>query len=102
RLSPDGKWQNFRQDFDWDTTIRWKQMVPEAETVRDSRPETERVGPIRRIARPDPYQVTITWQSDAMTKPGTYRIVHYGRLKNNSKVERCVATSRPFEVTGRP
>jgi neutral ceramidase len=94
------KWQVVRGDFDWDTTARWKQMVPETEfkAPKDPRPEAARLGPAPRVARPDPYQVTITWQTDAQSAPGTYRIVHYGRFKRNGKVERFVATSRPFEV----
>jgi neutral ceramidase len=94
-------WQTVLEDFDWGTTVRWKQLVrqTDAKPVKDSRPEATRLGPAPRIARPDPYQVTITWQTDAQTAPGTYRIVHYGRFKRSGKVERFVATSRAFEVT---
>jgi neutral ceramidase len=94
------KWQVVRGDFDWDTTARWKQMVSETglKATKDPRPEAARIGPTPRVAQPDPYQVTITWQTDAQSVPGTYRIVHYGRFKRNGKVERFVAASRPFEV----
>ncbi len=95
-------WEVVREDFDWDTTARWKQMVPEAqpEPATAARPEDRPVGPVRRIPRPEPYQVTVTWQTDAKTEPGTYRIVHYGRFKKGGKVERFVTRSRPFEVKG--
>ncbi len=102
RLGADGKeWRTVREDFDWDTTARWKQMIPEAEAPsHDARPEPQRFAPAPRIARPEPHQVTITWQTDARTPPGTYRIVHYGRFKQQGKVARFVAASRPFEVGG--
>jgi neutral ceramidase len=104
RLIPGSdRWQIVREDFDWDTTVRWKQMGSEtdAKPGKDSPHEGDRMGPVPRIARPDPYQVTITWQTDAQTAPGTYRIVHYGRFKKNGKVERFVATSRPFALKSR-
>jgi neutral ceramidase len=92
-------WQVIREDFDWDTTAHWKQQVHEADkAAKDLRPEPERLGPPPRIARPDPYQVTITWQTDERTPPGTYRIVPYGRFKTNGQVTRFIATSRAFEV----
>jgi neutral ceramidase len=93
-------WQIVREDFDWDKTVRWKQIGSEADgkAGKDSRTERDRLGPVPRVARPDSYQVTITWQTDAQTAPGTYRIVHYGRFKTNGRVERFVAASRPFEV----
>src|SRR5262249_31051561 len=92
-------WQVVREDFDWDTTARWKQMIPDADakTAKDPRPEGERIGPVPRIARPDPYQVTITWQTDEQTAPGTYRIVHFGRFKKDGKVERFQTSCRAFE-----
>jgi neutral ceramidase len=102
RLTPGGDaWQVAREDFDWDTTVRWKQSEPEtgAEPVRDPHRDPARWGPAARVKRPEPYQVTVTWQTDARTAPGTYRIVHHGRFKKGGKVERFEATSRPFEVS---
>jgi neutral ceramidase len=94
-----------RQDFDWDTTARWKQMLSDSEAKpaskesgKDSGAERNRLGPPPRVARPEPFQVTVTWQTDTQTEPGTYRIVHYARFKKDGKVERLVATSRPFEI----
>jgi neutral ceramidase len=94
------EWQVVREDFDWDTTVRWKQILPEAAASAPNgpRPQRPQLGPAPRVARPEPYQVTITWQTDAQTAPGTYRIVHYGRFKKDGKVERFTAASRPFEV----
>jgi neutral ceramidase len=91
-------WQIVREDFDWDTTVRWSQQVHEAEIKGDSGTDSSRLGPAPRVARPDPYKVTITWQTDGQTPPGSYRIVHYGRFKKNGRVEHFVATSRQFEV----
>jgi hypothetical protein len=90
-----------REDFDWDTSARWRQAIPKSDSgpPKDPRPEDARVGPAPRVARPESYQVMIFWQTDAQTAPGTYRIVHFGRFKKNGKVERFVATSRPFEVS---
>ena len=50
------------------------------------------------IARPEPFQVTLTWQTDEKTPAGKYRMVHFGRFKNDGQVVRFVATSRPFEI----
>lgn len=95
-----GTWEAVRADFDWDTTCRWRQLLAEEgpKPRKDSRLEGFRVTPPPRIPRPDPYQVTITWQTDAKTPPGTYRIVHHGRFKKDGKVERFTARSRPFRV----
>jgi neutral ceramidase len=90
-------WRVVRKDFDWDTTARWKQMV-EAGTENTDSQANPPLGPTPRVARPDAYQVSITWQTDAKTAKGTYRIIHYGRFKRNGKVERFVATSRSFTV----
>jgi neutral ceramidase len=101
RLDPaHGEWRPVRADFDWDTTCRWQQLlggsVPKPE--KESPLPGLQIAPATRAHRPDPYQVTITWQTDAATPAGTYRVVHYGRFKKDGKVERFVATSRPFQV----
>ena len=89
-----------RADFDWDTTCRWQQVFGGS----DRKPESDsllpifRIFPAPRILRPEPYQVTITWQTREDTPSGTYRIVHYGRFKRDGTVVRFVAKSRPFQV----
>jgi neutral ceramidase len=100
RASTGDTWKVVRGDFDWDTTARWKQSSGESEptSANDSSPENRPIGPAKRVARPEPYQVTITWQTDAKTQPGTYRIVHFGRFKRDGKVGRFVTTSKQFEV----
>jgi neutral ceramidase len=101
RLVPGSEnWEAVSKDYDWDKTIHWKQIVPETEAkpAKDTSLEATRIGPAPRIARPEPYQVTINWQTDPRAAPGTYRIVHYGRFKKDGKVERFIATSRTFEV----
>jgi neutral ceramidase len=101
RLAPPrGDWQPVRADFDWDTTCRWQQAVagsipkPEKDTALSSL----QIAPVPRVLRPDPYQVTLTWQTDAETPTGTYRIVHFGRFKKDGQVVRFVATSRQFQI----
>lgn len=102
RLDPQtGEWQAVRADFDWDTTCRWQQTLDGS--IRQATPETQlpsrlQIAPARRILRPDPYQVTLTWQTDAETPIGTYRMVHYGRYRKDGAVVRFVAKSRPFRV----
>lgn len=95
-----GTWEAVRADGDWDTTCRWRQLLPkdDPQARKDSRVEAFRIVPPPRIPRPEPYQVTITWQTTAHTAPGTYRIVHHGRYKKEGKVERFTAVSRPFQV----
>lgn len=101
RLDPgSGKWEQVRADFDWDTTCRWRQLRGESDHKpdRDSPLPGLRIAPAPRILRPDPYQVTLTWQTDAETPARTYRLVHYGRFKSGGKVIRFTATSRSFLV----
>jgi neutral ceramidase len=101
RLLPDrGTWEQFRADFDWDTTCRWRQVHggPEPTPRNDSPLPGFRIAPAPRILRPDPYHVLLTWQTDADTPAGTYRIVHYGRFKTGGKVVRFTAMSRSFLV----
>jgi len=99
RNADNNTWQVVREDFDWDTTVRWKQLILDTASKPDSRREGERIGPAPRVARPEPFQVTITWQIPVETPLGIYRIVHYGRFKKDGKVERFLATSRPFEIS---
>jgi neutral ceramidase len=101
RLVPErGEWQQVRADFDWDTTCRWQQLIggslPKPE--KDLPLPGLRIAPVPRILRPDPYQVTLTWQIEAETPAGTYRIVYYCRFKKDGAVSRFVSTSRPFQV----
>jgi neutral ceramidase len=101
RQAPGGNtWQVVREDFDWDTTVRWKQTGndPAAKAATDAKPEAPRIGPAPRVLRPDPYQAIVTWQTDAQTEPGTYRIVFYGKFKKDGKVERFEARSKSFTV----
>jgi neutral ceramidase len=100
RVSGSDTWKAVSEDYDWDKTLRWKQIVPEdeAKPAKTAGTDPNRIGPVAHIARPEPYQVTITWQTDAGTSPGMYRIVHYARFKKDGKVERFTATSRTFEV----
>ncbi len=101
RLDPErGTWKAVRADFDWDTTCRWRQVRGEVadKPKKDARPEALLIAPPPWHPRPDPYRVTITWQTDAQTPPGRYRLVHYGRFKEGGRVERFTATSRAFQV----
>jgi neutral ceramidase len=95
-----GSWEAVRADGDWDTTCRWQQLNPDAgpKPKKGIGLGALKISPPPRVARPDPYQATITWQTDAQTPPGTYRVVHHGRFRKGGKVERFVAASRAFEV----
>jgi neutral ceramidase len=101
RLVPEtGQWEAVRADFDWDTTCRWRQLLGESDgkPVKETRSSFLQVAPAPRIPRPDPYQVTLEWQTGAGTPAGTYRVVHYGRFKKAGRVVRFTATSRSFRV----
>jgi neutral ceramidase len=101
RLMPDGKWEVVCEDCDWEKTLRWKQILPESESkaAKENDPAKPRIGPPPRIARPEPFQVTITWNTSGENKAGKYRIVHFGRYKQDGKVVRFTAMSRSFELT---
>jgi neutral ceramidase len=101
RLNPNGgHWEVIRSDGDWDTTCRWRQMLDSADRRPgvDTRLPGLRIAPMVRIPRPEPFQATLTWQTNAETLPGTYRISYLGRCKAHGKVTRFRATTRPFEV----
>lgn len=92
-----GQWKTWREDFDWDTTCRWKQILRD-EAGKSPLPGF-RIAPVVRIARPEPFQATIAWQTDSNTPAGSYRIVLLGRYKKDGKVERFPSRSREFQVT---
>jgi neutral ceramidase len=101
RLVPGrGEWRAVRADFDWDTTCRWQQVLGGSDRTPEKEPPLPalQIAPLPRVLRPDPYRVTLTWQTDAETPAGTYRVVHYGRFKKGGTVVRFVAASRPFQV----
>ncbi len=83
RVASTGAWKVVREDFDWDTTIRWKQLHQAAGA---------------RLKSPEPYLATVRWQTDSETEPGTYRIRYFGKFKRNGKVDRFTATSKEFEI----
>ncbi|MGD9648317.1 MAG: neutral/alkaline non-lysosomal ceramidase C-terminal domain-containing protein, partial [Pirellulales bacterium] len=92
-------WEVVREDFDWDTAAEWERVAGS----KPKPPRTTRTGildlaPPRYSTKPDPFQVTITWDVSADTAPGKYRLVHYGRHKTDGKVERFTVHSPAFEV----
>jgi hypothetical protein len=95
-----GKWEVVCADGDWETTCRWRQLpsIGDRAIGAEGRLPGLRIAPIVRIPRPEPHQAILTWQTDAKTQPGTYRITHYGRFKTLGKVTRFTATTRRFEV----
>jgi neutral ceramidase len=100
RLTKPGQWEILRQDFDWDTTCRWQQMLVQTASKSSNKPRREvfSITPPPRVLQPDPFQVTITWQTNDKTSAGTYRIVHHGRFKKDGKVVHFTARSEPFQV----
>jgi len=98
--APD-KWETVRQDRDWETASEWKRILPD--DGRKKSRKTERTGildlaPPRYTTTPDPFQVTITWESPADTPAGTYRLVHFGRCKESGTVRRFTAYSPNFQL----
>jgi neutral ceramidase len=101
RFEPEKReWKEVFADFDWDTTCRWQQIIggPGARPEKDVRPPGMRIAPVPREPRPDPYQVTLSWQTHADTPLGTYRLVHFGRFKKDGTVVRFTTSSRSFQV----
>jgi len=94
------QWETVRSDFDWDTTCRWQQVLGSGERKREGDPRLPglRIAPVHHIKRPEPFQVTLTWQTDEKTPAGRYRLVHFGRFKKDGQVVRFDAASRPFEI----
>lgn len=98
--APD-QWEAVRDDHDWETAAQWEQINLDG---RPKPPSATRNNPLalsppRYSAKPDPFQVTITWESTAETPPGIYRIVHNGRYKREGRVERFTARSPEFEIS---
>lgn len=95
------EWQIVGGDNDWNTTAQWRRATPDDD--RAGRKKTERTGildlaPPRYATTPDPFQVTIRWETNGETPPGTYRIVHHGRYKQGGEVQRFTAHSPAFEI----
>jgi neutral ceramidase len=92
-------WEVVREDFDWDTAAEWERVSgTKPKPARPPRSGILDLAPPRYTTKPDPFQVTITWDTEADVAPGKYRIVHYGRNKSGGKVERFTAHSPAFEV----
>jgi neutral ceramidase len=66
-------WQRVADDGDWSTKFRWT------------------TGLLGGTA-------TVTWQTDAATVPGTYRIRYFGDLRSGGSTSPFVATSPAFGV----
>ncbi|MBX7165126.1 MAG: neutral/alkaline ceramidase [Pirellulales bacterium] len=97
--APD-KWEVVRRDHDWDTTAQWQRISPEAakKPAGPQRGALLELAPPRYSTSPDPFQVTITWETAPDAPTGTYRLVHYGRYKSSGSVQRFTAHSPPFEL----
>lgn len=94
-------WEVVREDFDWDTTAQWER--PAAERKSSSARAGQQMSllnlsPPKYKTSPDPFRVTITWETAADTPPGTYRLVHFGRYKEDGAVKRFTARSPAFQV----
>lgn len=93
-------WEVVRDDNDWDTAAHWERINldgrPKPKAPARNNPLA--LSPPRFVAKPDPFQVKITWEPSADTPPGKYRIVHFGRFKQEGQVQRFTARSEPFEI----
>ena len=90
-----------REDFDWDTTAQWERGVPDrkAPTVRGGQQMSLlNLAPPKYKTSPEPFRVTIRWETAADTPPGTYRLVHFGRYKEDGAVKRFTAYTPAFDV----
>ncbi len=99
--APD-KWEVVREDSDWETTAQWARISSATGRPEPSKPPRNTVAdtapPPRYVPKPEPFHVTITWESSPQTPPGTYRIVHFGRYKHDGKVHRFTARSANFQI----
>jgi neutral ceramidase len=99
RLVAPDTWEVVRQDLDWDTTAQWQRITAtKPKPPKPPRAGTLDLAPPRYASKPDPFQVTVTWETSQQTPAGTYRLVHYGRHKQAGNVERFTAVSAPFEL----
>lgn len=94
-------WQVIRGDDDWDTAAQWQRVDADGRPPRrKQRAGIFDLAPPRYAAKPDPFQVTIQWETTVDTPPGAYRIVHFGRAKQDGQVRRFTTYSPPFEIGG--
>ncbi|MBX3415677.1 MAG: neutral/alkaline non-lysosomal ceramidase N-terminal domain-containing protein [Pirellulales bacterium] len=94
-------WEAAPQIGDWETAAEWKRITPEDKSKKARK--SDRTGildlaPPRYATTPDPFQVSITWESKPDTPPGTYRLVHYGRYREGGQVHRFTAYTAPFKI----
>lgn len=97
RIGDTDQWETVRVDNDWDTAATWRRISPENQEKKEQRKILE-LAPPPYSTSPDPFQVTIDWNTSADTPPGTYRIVHYGRHRQDGEVKRFTAYSTPFLI----
>ena len=95
-------WSVVHDDRDWCTTAQWQRVASSDERAGRGRP-SERTGildlaPPRYATSPDPFQVSVCWETEENTPAGTYRLVHYGRVKESDGVRRFTAASPAFEI----
>jgi hypothetical protein len=97
--SPD-TWEVAGDVRDWTTTAKWEPILANGKPKPSKPPRNNLLdlAPPRYAAKPDPFQVTITWESPADAKPGVYRIAHFGRCKEAGSVRRFTTRTEPFEI----
>ena len=94
-------WEVVREDFDWDTTAQWERQGPgpkAANARAGQQMSLLNLAPPKYKTSPEPFRVTITWETSADTPSGTYRLVHFGRYKEEGGVKRFTARSPAFSV----
>ncbi len=101
RTQASDTWEVVREDFDWDTTAQWEHGTkPRKQPAPGGAAQLSllNLAPPRYVTSPEPFRVTVSWETGSETVPGTYRLVHYGRHKQDGEVKRFTARSPAFEV----
>jgi neutral ceramidase len=98
RETAPGKWEPVIRDGDWGATCRWLQVIEKKEgDAKEKKPEAYSFALTGLKLKPDPYQMTVRWLTKDAA-PGTYRVVHFGRVKREQGVERFTSTSPSFQI----
>ena len=94
------QWQTIADEGDWATTVRWQQIILDenGQPVPPAKFDPYSLERREPVVRPEPYQVTVTWNIPEDAPPGQYRIVHHGRHKQSGRVQRFTASSQTFVI----
>lgn len=94
-------WEVVREDFDWETTAAWARegaRVKQNTRSKSAQMSILNLAPPKYTTSPEPFRVTLSWETSPKTQPGIYRFVHYGRHKQDGEVKKFTTRSPAFEV----